>query len=135
MSSKKYQSGYDKIKKKRKEENLIQSQKGALEKFLTKRHETSSEAIIREKNLPNSKSDKVVEAEEINIDEICDIVMVDEEGEKNLEEEEIDMDTKGDKCDFSENSTIIFYSSKWKNIDHKLGDLLVEKDPPLEIVI
>ena len=49
---------------------MIQSKKRALEKFLTKRHETSSEAALREENLPNSKRhDKVV------VEEMCYLVL------------------------------------------------------------
>ena len=34
MSNRKYKSGFEKLKKKRKIEKLIQSQKGALDKFV-----------------------------------------------------------------------------------------------------
>ena len=45
MSCRKFASGYEKLKKKRREESLIQSQKGALDKFLVKKHETIGEGI------------------------------------------------------------------------------------------
>ena len=81
MSNRKYASNYEKLQKKRRIENLIQSQKGALHKFLTcnkkdgmksseetNLNELGDEEVMVEKTIENKKG------------EMCDNVMVDEEG-------------------------------------------------------
>ena len=55
MSTRKYPSGYEKLKKKRQREELIESQKGAIEKFITSKKqnlvENLSEGFINEQEI------------------------------------------------------------------------------------
>ncbi|KAL5565837.1 hypothetical protein UlMin_029001 [Ulmus minor] len=119
-------------KKKRKVENLIQSQKGALEKFLTSSSKTeiknSSEEIIEQKNLNELGDNEVMVKKTIendNDERPCDNMIVD--NEENNEEDEIDMETRDLNDNFSV-SINMYDPRRWENIDNNLRDLLVEKD-------
>ena len=48
MSNRKYESGYEKLKKKRKVEKLIQSQRGALDKFVIVHKNDAEESLVGE---------------------------------------------------------------------------------------
>ena len=85
MSNRKYASGYDKLKKKRKIESLIQSQKGALEKIFT-----SSKRDINNSSIETLEQSNLKELGDIEVmvenpiedknDEICDGIKDNKEG-------------------------------------------------------
>ena len=130
MSNRKYASGYEKLKKKRRIESLIQFKKIALEKFLTssKRDEVnSSEEIIKQKDLNELGDDEVLV--EKTIENKKDDEMVSEEGQGKNEEVEIDIENKDVNDNLSDVSINIYDPGRWKYIDNKLSDLLVEKGP------
>ena len=73
----KYDSGYEKRKKKKRIQQLVQSQKGALDSFVVKEHQTSTEdqtlQIGRDENIgDNTNSSNNVEAHTSETDEGVD---------------------------------------------------------------
>ncbi|XP_060968116.1 uncharacterized protein LOC115717702 [Cannabis sativa] len=127
MSSKKYLSGYEKLKKKRKIENLIKTQQGALDKFVTtsKRDENNTNKEINDQLNLNNLGDYEIMVEkglENCHHKICDNMIVDEECRENKED---DMETRN--C--NNNLDYLDDPGRWKNLDNKLIDLLVEKGP------
>jgi len=120
MSTRKYASGYSKIQKKRKVENLIKSQKGALDKFLT-----------------NNEKPKSQNVGECSVDEQVTNLVESDDNKIQIEEEEIyeksDEDSQKNQELINElNNSIpknIYDPSQWTNVDIKLRDLLVEKGP------
>jgi hypothetical protein len=99
MSTRKYASGYEKLKKKRKVDKLIESQKGALNKFV----------ISNKQNIEDNLGEKLINEQEIH--------------QKELEDNEHIIDVSNSIV------TNIYDPGQWKNIDAKLRDLLVENGP------
>ena len=131
MSNRRFESGYDKLKKKRRIDNLIQSQKGALEKFLTRDVNNSSKETIQQTNLNISleseiKVDKTIEN---NLDKKVGNVIVDEECKENNEENENNIEIIDHENNSNNNTMNMYDPGRWENIDNKLRDLLVEKGP------
>ena len=113
MSTRKYVSGYEKLKKKRRLEKLVQSQKGALDKFVTtskKDIDLNEELVIEQPSLNELNNDETV-------NEINNI-----EDDKNKNADKVDV-----KNLFVSNN--IYDPGRWENVDTKLRDLLVEKRP------
>jgi hypothetical protein len=100
MSTRKYASSYEKLKKKkRKVEKLIESQRGALNKFV----------ISNKQNIEDNLSEELINEQEIH--------------QKKLEDNDNIIDVSNSIV------TNIYDPSQWKNIDAKLRDLLVENGP------
>ena len=59
MSNKKYESGYEKLKKKRKVEKLIQSQRGALDKFVIVHKNDAEESLVGESVIEQPPIDNI----------------------------------------------------------------------------
>jgi len=122
MSTRKYESGCSKRQKRKRIETLVQSQKGALDKFVA--------------NSKNSKSENV---KDFMIDEqITNIIEIDnnkiqeeEEGGEVVEKPNIYPQEKQEVLNKLDNYTLrnIYDPSQWTSIDTKLRDLLVEKGP------
>ena len=116
MSTRKYASGYEKLLKRRRIEKLVESQKGALDKFVTcsKKDRDLSEGLVIEQE--QQSAPKELEKDEENSVE-----------EENLKEIGIDSGTAN-----VENLSIphnIYDPGRWEKIDTKLRDILVEKGP------
>ena len=126
MSNRKYASGYEKLKKKRRVEKLIESQRGALDKFLKNSSKqdanTTDNLDIQQPSLGELEDDQVgIEKE-------------DQESSDNEHEEKIDKDTINEEAEeVNQNPNQVPYNvydpGRWENIDIKLRDLLVEKGP------
>ena len=113
MSTRKYVSGYEKLKKKRRLEKLVQSQKGALDKFVTtskKDIDLNEELVIEQPSLNELNNEETV-------NEINNI-----EDDKNKNADKVDVENL-----FVPNN--IYDPGRWENVDTKLRDLLVEKGP------
>ncbi|KAH9648994.1 TTF-type domain-containing protein [Citrus sinensis] len=116
MSTRKYAPGYEKLLKRRRIEKLVESQKGALDKFVTcsKKDRDLSEGLVIEQE--QQSAPKELEKDEENRVE-----------EENLKETVIDSGTSN-----VENLSIphnIYDPGRWKKTDTKLRDSLVEKGP------
>ena len=130
MSNRKYPSRYEKLKKKRRVESLIQSQKGALNKFFISNKKDVNNSS-EQTNL-NELGDNEVIAEKIkenNNDEIYENVMVSEECQENNEKDKTGMDSRDLNNNLNQVSINIYDLGRWENIDNKFRDLLVEKGP------
>ncbi|KAL5537435.1 hypothetical protein UlMin_042956, partial [Ulmus minor] len=102
MSNRKYPSGYEKLKKKRKIKN---SSKEKVEQ--TNLNELGDNEVMVEKTIKNDNDERP-----------CDNVIVDKEGEENNEKDEIDMEIR----DLNENFSVsidMYNPGRWKNIDNK----------------
>ncbi|POO03560.1 hypothetical protein TorRG33x02_007650 [Trema orientale] len=64
MSNRKYESGYDKLKKKRRVEKLIESQKGALDKFFANNKNDENTSKKCQENVEGPKINE--ESEDLN---------------------------------------------------------------------
>ena len=139
MSNRKYPSGYEKLKKKKRIDSLIQSQKGALEKFITSNkrdqnsqsNETTKHATLNEIRDNEMMVDQTIENYN---DKNCDNNMVGKECQENTEEEEINVETKDIDNNPSNISINIYDPGRWENINIKLRDLLVEKGPIRKVI-
>jgi hypothetical protein len=134
MSTRKYASGYEKLPKKKKLEKLIESKKGSLNKFVISNKQNINDNLVENHINEQEIHEKELEDNEIiqqkydieNNDsdvQLCNITTLDEEIHENLEENK--------NIDDVSNSivTSIYDPGKWKNIDAKLRDLLVENGP------
>ena len=101
MSNRKYESGYEKLKKRRRIEKLVESQKGALDKFVT----SSKKSTDLNENLM---------AEQSNPTELIDNIEQNEEHEKNTGENKKNVETII--------SDSIYDPGNWDNIDNKIRD-------------
>ncbi|XP_059277622.1 uncharacterized protein LOC132031704 [Lycium ferocissimum] len=120
MSTRKYESGCAKREKKRKAEEFIKSQKGALDRYLTNNKNIDSENIGGCSS--NEQVTNRVELDDNNIQE------------ENIEEvnERSDIVPETQKLLNNLNNCIpknLNDPSQWDTIDTKLRDLLVEKGP------
>ncbi|XP_058781996.1 uncharacterized protein LOC131656268 [Vicia villosa] len=127
--NRKYECGNDKRRKKKKIEELVRSQAGALDKFLTKESQVSNENVDNIEVVPieNDNLDSVP-IENDNVDSVpiendnLDSMPIDEEinnDNDNLEEVNNDHNVDYD----------IFDPRNWDRLQPKLIDLLVMKGP------
>ena len=98
MSNRKYESGYEKLQKKRKIEKLIQSQKGALDKFITSDKQdtmknTNKNIVIEQTNIKELDDNEVMNNEQIN-DQTCNKENPNEQHNKILDENIINKESK-----------------------------------------
>ncbi|KAK4720458.1 hypothetical protein R3W88_010691 [Solanum pinnatisectum] len=124
MSTRKYESGHSKLKRKRKVNNLIKSQKGALDKFL------ENNVKIKSKKVGEcSLEEQVTNLVEVELDN--DINQKEEEGEEISEKSDVDSQENEELINELNNYTPknIYDPSQWNIVDTKLRDLLVEKGP------
>ena len=120
MSTRKYESDYSKLQKKRRVEALIESQKGAMDKFIK----------IDEKNeLENIGGCSLNERDNnLDIGERNNREVVSNEDNYNSDSQTHDNEEEIGRLDDSTFENI-YDPSQWKNIDTTLRDLLVEKGP------
>ncbi|MCH89639.1 zinc finger MYM-type protein 5-like, partial [Trifolium medium] len=103
----KFESGYEKRKKKKKLEEFIQSQRGALDKFLIKEPQIS----IENENVGDVHGD-------VNLNTSLD----NEDGDDNLEG---NVNDNVEQANPFEHSIDIFDPRNWDALDSKMIDLLV----------
>jgi len=121
MSTRRYELSHLKLQKKRRLELFVESQKGTIDKFIK----------INKKKLEN-KGESSLEEEDNNID-------IGEDKNKEVVHEYNNFDSQthdiGNEIARRNNSNIknIYDPSQWENIDTKLRDLLVVKDPMIYI--
>ncbi|KAG5621095.1 hypothetical protein H5410_006313 [Solanum commersonii] len=123
MSTRKYESDHSKLKRKRKVDNLIKSQKGALDKFL------ENNVKIKSKKVGEcSLEEQVTNLVEVEID---NDINQKEEGEEISEKADVDSQENQELINELNNHTPnnIYDPSQWNIVDTKLSDLLVEKGP------
>ncbi|XP_034198474.1 zinc finger MYM-type protein 1-like [Prunus dulcis] len=147
--TRKYVSGYTKRLRKRKIEELTQSQRGALDRFIVR----ESHATIDENIFNEQEQDDVEELQDIenNMDECVGNA----EQNENDDNENADIDDHNEDVEDvdienhnNENVTDLFNEEpsqsipldiydprNWNNIDPKFRDLLVEKGPVRDLLI
>ncbi|CAL5199985.1 unnamed protein product [Lathyrus oleraceus] len=136
--NRKYEYGNDKRKKKKKIEELIQSQVGALDKFLIKEPQVSNKShyvdnidvefldnlAIENDNLDSVPFENdnldIVPIENDNLDSVPIVDEVNNDDVDNLEE----INNDDDNVDYD-----IFDPRNWDRLQPKMVDLLVAKDP------
>ena len=126
--SRKYESGYQKRKKKQRIDDLTQSQKGAMDKFVRKESQVSTD------NDDNDPRDGQIETENIiGVEEVL------------IDNTNIEMDSNADNIGANSTSPIadvndsfqpdIFDPRYWDSLDHKQIDILAEKSPRRDLSI
>ena len=129
---KKYESGYEKRKKKQKSEAFIQSQKGAMDKFITKPTPTSQENE-NEANVNNVDDSNVVD---VNVDNIDVNDNLDVNGDDNLDDSDYDNLDNNDNVNLDDNANgndfhtfDIFDPRNWDSLDSNMINTLALKGP------
>ena len=126
--SRKYESGYQKRKKKQRIEDLTQSQKGAMDKFVRKESQVSTDNDDNDPRDGQMETENIVGVEEVLIDNA-----------------NIEMDNNADNIGANSTSPIadvnysfqpdIFDSRYWDSLDHKQIDILAQKGPRRDLSI
>ena len=126
--SRKYESGYQKRKKKQRIEDLTQSQKGAMDKFVRKESQVSTDNDDNDPRDGQTETENIFGVEEILIDNT-----------------NIEMDNNADNIRANSTSPIadvndsfqpdIFDPRYWDSLDHKQIDILAEKGPRRDLSI
>lgn len=146
MSNRKYESSYEKLKKNRKVEKPIESQRGGLDKFVIV-HKKDTEAslidenVIEQPQLDNTENgveqsprddidngENVIEQPHINNIDNTNSHNFDQKLEDNILEIEVEGNVEHNNTS-SEVPTNIYDPVLWKNIDGKFRNLMIEKGP------
>jgi hypothetical protein len=116
-----FESRYEKRKKKKRLEELTQSQVGALDKF-----------IIKEPQNVESVDTEIVEAQTIDVENVENIDNIDVE---NVDDDNENVDVKNENVD-DDNEIVhaeivhdIFDPTIWDSLDYRMRDLLITKGP------
>ena len=132
MSTRKYLSGYEKRKKKRKTEEFLQSQVGAMDKFLSNTSNVDKEIYkkVQDEKDINEEGENLVNKEDLDDceQEILKNVKNRNEQHDNLEE---NMNEQQDDLDTHVVSLPLDITDpgNWKIIDQNLIDMLVKRGP------
>jgi len=122
MSTRKFESSYSKIQKKRRIEALIALQNGAMNKFIKIEKKSELQHTWCTLNEQDNKNIDIVERNNREREAVSDEDNYDSQTHDNEEEiERLDNDSTHLKN--------IYDPSQWKNIDTNLRDLLEEKCP------
>ena len=132
MSTRKYLSGYEKRNKKRKTEEFLQSQVGAMDKFLSNTSNVDKEIYekVQDEKDINEEGENLVNKEDLDDceQEILKNVETRNEQHDNLEEnmneQQDDLDTPVVPLPLD-----ITDPGNWKIIDQNLIDMLVKRGP------
>jgi hypothetical protein len=141
----KYESGYEKRKKKKKLEEFIQSQRGALDKFLIKKPQISVEnhnvdnvdveilenVVTHENNNMENESVEPDNRGHVHGDDVNLNTSLDNEDD-NLED---NVNDNVEQANPSEHSFDIFDPRNWDALDSKMIDLLVMEGPKRDLSI
>ena len=132
MSTRKYLSGYEKRKKERKTEEFLQSQVGAMDKFLSNTSNVDKEIYekVQDEKDINEEGENLVNKEDLDDCEQEILKNVENRNEQhgnleeNMNEQQDDLDTHVVPLPLD-----ITDPGKWKIIDQNLIDMLVKRGP------
>ena len=132
MSTRKYLSGYEKRKKKRKTEEFLQSQVGAMDKFLSNTSNVDKEIYekVQDEKDINEEGENLVNKEDLDDCEQEILKNVENRNEQhynleeNMNEQQDDLDTYVIPLPLD-----ITDPGNWKIIDQNLIDMLVKRGP------
>ena len=132
MSTRKYLPGYEKRKKKRKTEEFLQSQVGAMDKFLSNTSNVDKEIYekVQDKKDINEEGENLVNKEDLDDCEQEILKNVENRNEQhdnleeNMNEQQDDLDTHVVPLPLD-----ITDPGNWKIIDQNLIDMLVKRGP------
>ena len=132
MSTRKYLSGYEKRKKKRKTEEILQSQVGVMDKFLSNTSNVDKEIYekVQDEKDINEEGENLVNKEDLDDCEQEILKNVENRNEQhdnleeNMNEQQDDLDTHVVPLPLD-----ITDPGNWKIIDQNLIDMLVKRGP------
>ncbi|KAH6763696.1 hypothetical protein C2S51_014945 [Perilla frutescens var. frutescens] len=128
MTYKKYQSGSQKRNKRKRIDELIKTQTGALDKFFKTGSSVEQDDAIESEEVDVNEPEEVnvIESEEIDVNEPEEVNVI--ESEKVDLNEEVNIIEDEHEFEKKRHTLNIFDPRTWDNLDNKTRDILVEKD-------
>lgn len=135
--NRKYDSGYEKRKKKQRLEAAAQSQKGALDKFVLKESQINSENQTQEADIA-VQIDEIERPPEVHDDDANIAILAEAQADEIGQEDDVNIaynatgQTNDNDSSFQPD---IFDPRMWNALDSKIIDILVQKGPKRDLSI
>ena len=126
----KYLSGFPKRKQKEKEDELIQSQAGALDKFISSKKQKESSNLVEEQEiLVNEEEEILMNEGQENLGNEGQENLGNQEHEESNGQEGMENDSRNEDMSSEHGLRNIDDPSNWYKIDQKFIDFIVERGP------